>query len=41
MNFIKQILLIVVIVLPSFMNGQNSYSQKKEYGFNGKVKKVT
>lgn len=41
MNFIKQILLVVVIFLPFFMNGQNAYNQKKEYGYNGAVKKVT
>lgn len=41
MNFIKQIILIVVIVVPFFMNGQNVYNQKKEYGYNGPVKKVT
>ena len=41
MNFIKQILLIVVIIMPFIMNGQNTYNQKKEYGYNGPVKKVT
>jgi len=41
MNFIKQILLVIVIVLPFFMNGQNTYNQKKEYGYNGPLKKVT
>jgi len=41
MNFIKQILLVVVIFLPFIMNGQNTYNQKKEYGYNGSVKKVT
>ena len=41
MNFIKQILLVVVIFLPFMMNGQNTYNQKKEYGYNGPLKKVT
>jgi len=41
MNFIKQIILVVAIVLPFIMNGQNTYNQKKEYGYNGPVKKVT
>lgn len=41
MNFIKQILLVVVILLSFIMNGQNTYNQKKEYGYNGPVKRVT
>lgn len=41
MNLTKQITSIIIGMLPFFMNGQNSYSQKREYGFNGKVKKVT
>lgn len=41
MNFIKQVILVVAIVLPFIMNGQNTYNQKKEYGYNGPVKKVT
>jgi len=41
MNFIKQVILVFVIVMPSCMNGQNTYNQKKEYGYNGSIKKVT
>lgn len=41
MNFIKQVILVIAIVLPFIMNGQNTYNQKKEYGYNGSVKKVT
>lgn len=41
MNFIKQVILVVAIVLPFILNGQNAYNQKKEYGYNGSVKKVT
>ena len=41
MNFIKQVILVVAIVLPFIMNGQNVYNQKKEYGYNGPVKKIT
>lgn len=41
MNFIKKIISVIVVMLPFFMNAQNSYTQKKEYGYNGSVKKVT
>ncbi len=41
MNFIKLILLGVVSILPFIMTAQNSYNQKKEYGYNGPLKKVT
>ncbi len=40
MNFIKQISCIIIVVLPFIMNGQNTYNQKKEYGYSGAVKKV-
>ena len=41
MNFIKQVILVVAIALSFVMNGQNTYNQKKEYGYNGPLKKVT
>ena len=40
MNLRKQITSIIIVMLPFFTNGQNLYNQKKEHGFNGKVKKV-
>ena len=40
MNFIRQVILVVTIALPFIMNGQNTYNQKKEYGYNGPVKKA-
>jgi len=41
MNFIKHIFTIVFLTVPFFMNSQNTYNQKKEYAYNGAVKKVT
>lgn len=41
MIIIKQIICIAFITLPFLTEGQNTYNQKKEYGYNGPVKKVT